>query len=187
MIPAKYDIECPRGGTLDTVLTAVDENDADINFETTYDSARLQVRPSWANHPNSKARPLLLSLTTANGGIVFDGTNLTLAATAASTAAYDFNSGSYDLELVITTVPDWTTITKYNLNSYVIPTTPDGFAYQCTTPGTSAVGEPTFPAVLGQTVVDGTVTWTCVALTAVPEIVDKLVYGKFEVSGEITT
>lgn len=48
-------------------------------------------------------------------------------------------------------------------SDYVRPTTPNGFAYQCTTAGTTGSREPRWPTTLAQTVVDGSVTWTCVA------------------------
>lgn len=43
------------------------------------------------------------------------------------------------------------------------PTTPNGFGYKCTsiTTGITAGGEPTWPVILTNTVVDGGVTWTC--------------------------
>ena len=41
------------------------------------------------------------------------------------------------------------------------PDTPNGFIYICTVAGTTAGSAPTFPTVLGATVVDGTVTWRC--------------------------
>lgn len=46
------------------------------------------------------------------------------------------------------------------LNDTVVPTTPNGRYYKCTTAGTAASGEPTWPTTAGGTVADGTVTWT---------------------------
>lgn len=66
--------------------------------------------------------------------------------------------------------PKWvTTPTAYVTNpasptfgpSYVTPTTPNGFRYECTVAGTSAAGEPAWPTTLGATVVSGTATFTC--------------------------
>lgn len=60
--------------------------------------------------------------------------------------------------------PEWTTITAYSLGDCLQPTTPNGNRYECTTAGTSDVGEPTWPTVgIGSTVVDGTVVWTLVS------------------------
>ena len=41
------------------------------------------------------------------------------------------------------------------------PTVANGFQYRCTTSGTSAASEPTWPTTPGLTVVDNTATWTC--------------------------
>jgi len=59
--------------------------------------------------------------------------------------------------------PKWIALTAYATTSphFVTPITPNGWRYQCTTGGTSAAGEPTWPTTLDATVVDGTVTWTC--------------------------
>ena len=54
----------------------------------------------------------------------------------------------------------WVTITAYALGDWVEPTVPNGYIYKATVAGTADVGEPTFPTVVGDTVVDGTVTWT---------------------------
>ena len=56
---------------------------------------------------------------------------------------------------------DWVTETAYILGDRVSPTTPNGYWYECTTAGTTAVGQPTWPTAVGDTVADGTVTWTC--------------------------
>lgn len=57
--------------------------------------------------------------------------------------------------------PTWAATTAYALGNRVVPTTANGFYYECTTAGTSAATQPTWPTVIGNTVVDGTVTWTC--------------------------
>lgn len=59
----------------------------------------------------------------------------------------------------------WTTGTAYALAAHVKPTTANGFAYECTTAGTTGATEPTWPTVAGSTVVDNTATWTCRTMT----------------------
>lgn len=46
------------------------------------------------------------------------------------------------------------------LGQIVEPTTPNGFVYMCVVGGTAS-SEPTWPVILGNTVVDGGVTWRC--------------------------
>jgi len=47
----------------------------------------------------------------------------------------------------------------------VTPITKNGRKYICTIAGTSGASEPTWPTTIGNTVVDGTVTWTCSELS----------------------
>jgi len=55
----------------------------------------------------------------------------------------------------------WVANTAYSLNDMVIPTTPNGYYYVCTTAGTShATTEPTWTTDIGDTFNDGTVVWT---------------------------
>jgi hypothetical protein len=52
----------------------------------------------------------------------------------------------------------WQASRAYSLGDRVIPTTPNGHYYQCTTAGTSGAAAPTWPT--SGTVNDGTVVWT---------------------------
>lgn len=58
----------------------------------------------------------------------------------------------------------WVANTPYTLGAYIQPTTANstGYYYKCTTAGTSNNGaEPAWTSVVGSTVPDGTVVWTC--------------------------
>jgi hypothetical protein len=55
--------------------------------------------------------------------------------------------------------------TAYALGDYILPAAANGYIYKATAAGTSAGSPPTYPTVVGDTVVDGTVTWTCVGKT----------------------
>lgn len=60
-------------------------------------------------------------------------------------------------------VDKWNATTAYSLGDEAIPdASQNGYTYEVTTAGTSGGSEPTWPTTLGNTVVDGTVTWTCV-------------------------
>lgn len=56
----------------------------------------------------------------------------------------------------------WTALTVYGAGAEVRPVAGNnGFFYYTVAGGTSAAGEPVWPVVIGNTVVDGTVTWIC--------------------------
>ena len=59
----------------------------------------------------------------------------------------------------------WTATTVTALGAFRTPVTGNGLYYECTTAGTTGAAEPTWPTTVGNTVVDGTVTWTCRAST----------------------
>jgi microcystin-dependent protein len=60
------------------------------------------------------------------------------------------------------TPPIWKANTAYADGYYVKATASYNYVYECTTAGTShAATEPTWPTSVGNTVSDGTVTWTC--------------------------
>jgi len=55
----------------------------------------------------------------------------------------------------------WQASNVYALGDYMIPITPNGYFYKCTTAGTSAAAEPTWGTVVGGTTADNTAEWTC--------------------------
>jgi microcystin-dependent protein len=60
------------------------------------------------------------------------------------------------------TPPIWKVATAYTAGYYVKATASYNYTYECTTAGTShASTEPTWPTSVGNTVSDGTATWTC--------------------------
>lgn len=74
------------------------------------------------------------------------------------------NPGVDDITLTPTnTLAEWAATTAYTVGNMLEPVTPNTFVYRCTTAGTSAGSEPTWPtAAIGDTVADGTVVWTLV-------------------------
>ncbi|HWS72210.1 MAG TPA: fibronectin type III domain-containing protein, partial [Thermoanaerobaculia bacterium] len=57
-------------------------------------------------------------------------------------------------------VSTWQPTRAYGLGAVVLPQIANGFTYICTDDGTSAATHPTWPTTVGNTVTDGTVTWT---------------------------
>jgi len=64
------------------------------------------------------------------------------------------------------TLPEaWQANTSYAVGDYVKPSSINtGYNYECIVEGTSGENEPDWPTTLGETVVDGTVTWKCVSV-----------------------
>ena len=58
-------------------------------------------------------------------------------------------------------IPAWAASTSYAVGDIVIPSTANGYTYECTTAGTSDSSEPTWGTTVGGTTTDNTVTWTC--------------------------
>lgn len=75
--------------------------------------------------------------------------------------AYNTRIGTWQIEKVNNTYSVWAGTTAYSLGNRRIPTVANGYYYEVTVAGTSAVGEPVWPTTIGNTVTDGTVTWIC--------------------------
>ena len=71
---------------------------------------------------------------------------------------WDTTTGNTTTEVESTV---WAATTVYALGKAVRPTVDNGYAYECTTPGTSGGSQPTWPTNVGATEADGTVVWTC--------------------------
>lgn len=65
----------------------------------------------------------------------------------------------------IFTGPTWRPNRVYTEGDLVRPDTPNGYVYQASA-GTTDGSEPAWPTTTGDTVVDNTVTWTCLAESA---------------------
>lgn len=57
----------------------------------------------------------------------------------------------------------WRPGVEYANNAFVRPTSPNGFDYQAQNAGRSENLEPHWPAQLAATILDGSITWKCVA------------------------
>lgn len=74
-------------------------------------------------------------------------------------------------DAVTETPSTWTTLTggvatAVSLHQWIRKNTNNGFTYEATTAGTTSNVQPTFPTVIGNTVTDGSVVWTCRAAWA---------------------
>ena len=70
------------------------------------------------------------------------------------------------LDTTDTVTTKWQPGTSYPLGTRVIPVTSTGYWYQNSVDGVSATTEPAWPVVIGGTVTDGAVVWSCVATTS---------------------
>lgn len=83
------------------------------------------------------------------------------AATGYLSGHYNNVSGRATLMTALSET-NWAATTLYAQGDVRHPlATPNGFVYICTVAGTTGAAEPTWPVVLGGTVIDGTATWRC--------------------------
>ena len=62
-------------------------------------------------------------------------------------------------EVIKAVLPSRANSTVYALDALVIPAASNGYTYKCIVAGTTAGSAPTWPTLIGDTVVDGTVQW----------------------------
>ena len=122
---------------------------ANKEFDWDSDSWKLTLHTS-SYTPNLDTHAYVSDLTnelSTAGGYTAGGFALTLSAPA-YTAANSWGTSRANS-------------TAYAAGDVVRPATGNGFLYEATTAGTTGSSIPTYPTVIGQTVVDGGVTWTC--------------------------
>ena len=73
----------------------------------------------------------------------------------------------------------WAAATGYTVGELRRPTAGNGFVYRVAAAGVSAAGEPAWPTVLGTSVVDGGVTWTCAGRAVVSWLASPLQWAGF--------
>lgn len=72
-------------------------------------------------------------------------------------------------------ISEWAASTAYSVGDFVESTDPaDLLLFECTTAGTSASTEPTWPTTAAGTVTDSTVTWTARAAVKLPEDIQEM-------------
>ena len=88
----RYDLRINQGETFQLAIPVLDENGDPASLSGM--TARGQIRA------HATAAAVLHEWTVLNGGIAFDGNNVVLTVPAASSAAWTFRTGTYDVELV---------------------------------------------------------------------------------------
>jgi hypothetical protein len=103
----------------------------------------------------------ILTLGTSTGTVGFVAANGTIdyLFICDGTDGYVINTSDVVTQVNVTYTA-WAATTAYTLGDYRIPTAANTIYYKVTTAGTSAGGEPAWPTVIGDTIVDGSVTWT---------------------------
>ena len=85
---------------------------------------------------------------------------------------------------------DWAAGTTYALNDWVVPTTPNGYMYICTTAGTSGGTEPSWGTTIDQDTTDNQVSWRCYENTITAKYIYRLNTGtanaRFQYVDQIT-
>ena len=109
----------------------------------------------------------IITLTTSAGRVGFEGygSNQTQLFVCDGTDGYIiYINGSYRKINPVT----WTATTAYTVGQRVAPTKYNGYTYEVTIAGTSGASEPSWPTVVNNTVVNGTVTFKCIEYVAFP-------------------
>jgi hypothetical protein len=80
----------------------------------------------------------------------------------------------------------WAATTSYNQGQFVRPTAGNGFIYYCAVAGTTGGSAPSWPTVIGATVADSSVTWTCIGHGGVVLAMSNLVWTTFSAGPFLT-
>lgn len=121
-----------------------------VNKEADWNSDTLKITLHTSSHtPNLDTHVYVSDLTNEVSGTGYSAGGITLTSpTQVYTAANSWST-------------QWAGSTAYAVDWIVRPTVANGFVYRAAVAGTSSSSQPTWPTVVGTTVVDGTVTWVC--------------------------
>ena len=111
-------------------------------------------------YENTTEKQTLSTSTGSVGFCEFDNAGVAYLFLCDGTDGYVIDS-SGTVTKVNQTYSAWASTTSYSTGAKRIPTVDNGYYYTATTGGTSSGSQPTWPTTIGNTVVDGTVTWTC--------------------------
>lgn len=89
--PSKFNITIYKGAVFEHVIMVRCADQSKVNF-TGY-TGRMQIRP------RADSERLIASLTTENGGITVNGTEIRLLLDDSDTSAIEDSTGVYDLEM----------------------------------------------------------------------------------------
>lgn len=89
-----------------------------------------------------------------------DLTNEVAAGNGYSTGGVALSSPTHTVTAANSWATSWAAGTGYSVGQLVIPTSADGYIFQCVVAGTSGGSAPTWPTVVGESVADNTVTWS---------------------------
>jgi len=125
----------------------------------------LDIEAAYAQAHATNTKSVLVPVTTLpyiyhQGTCKFWGTTFARVLDWSINVKRTLNSRRY----IASTPADWIASTGYVVGDQVKPTSTylNGYYYECTVAGTTAASpEPTWPIPIGQTVVDGTATWSC--------------------------
>lgn len=112
-------------------------------------------------YENAVEKQTLTTSTGKVGFVEFDNTGIQYLFLCDGTDGYSIdNTGT--VTQVNPTLVAWVANTNYAVGNKLIPTVVNGYYYEVTTDaGSAGATEPTWPTTIGNTVVDGGITWTC--------------------------
>lgn len=85
-----------------------------------------------------------------------------ISGTGYTAGGVTLSSPSFTLTAANSWSHSWASATIYSAGQVIRPTTGNGFLYRAATAGTSGGTQPTFPTVIGETVLDNSaINWTC--------------------------
>ena len=99
MAAGRYDITIEQGATFTLPISYKDSNDAVIDLSSSY-TARMKIKESTGGTVIASTESADSPKNTLSIALAASGDNITISMSATNTAALDFETAIYDLELV---------------------------------------------------------------------------------------